>query len=437
MNSAIGILRRRIFAALLMGATLAFSAQAVERGFTSLYDGKTLDGWRAVGKQGPGYVPMGDIIDCPADGGGNLFTEKEYENFVFRFEFKLSTNANNGIGIRAPFQGDAAYMGMEIQVLDDSGPEYTKLRPEQYHGSVYDVAAARRGSLKPVGQWNTEEIVADWRHIKVTVNGKVIVDTNLNDVSDPKTLFKHPGMLRERGHIGFLGHGTHVQFRNVRVKELPSRAKENKPQAGFKALYNGKDLKGWKGLVESPAKRAKMSPEDLKTAQAKADEKMRAHWKSEKGIIEFDGKGDSLCTAKDYADFELFVDWKILAKGDSGIYLRGSPQVQIWEANSPGQKNPPVGSGGLYNNQKNPADPIAFGDKPVGEWNHFRILMVGEKVTVYLNDTLVVNNTTLENYWERNLPIYPSGQIELQNHGNNLYFKNVYVREITAKPAQH
>ena len=157
---------------------------------------------------------------------------------------------------------------------------------------------------------------------------------------------------------------------------------------------------------------------------------MREHWKAENGEIVFDGKGDSLCTKKDYGDFEMLVDWKIPPKGDSGIYLRGSPQVQIWATNSPGQFKPPDGSGGLYNNQVNPRHPLKLADNPVMEWNRFRIIMTGEQVHVFLNGELVCNNTTLENYWERDKPIYPTGQIELQNHGGPLWFKNIYIREI-------
>lgn len=195
------------------------------------------------------------------------------------------------------------------------------------------------------------------------------------------------------------------------------------PPAGFVPLFNGKDLTGWKGLVADPPKRAKMSPAELAAAQAEADRDMRAHWKPVDGILVFDGKGQNLCTARDYGDFELLVDWKIEKAGDSGIYIRGSPQVQIWED--------PVGSGGLYNNQKGPSKPLVVADRPVGEWNTFRIRMVGERVTVHLNDQLVVDDVVLENYWERDKPIYPTGAIELQNHGNTLYFRNIFVRELS------
>jgi len=203
----------------------------------------------------------------------------------------------------------------------------------------------------------------------------------------------------------------------------------NMPPEGFAALFNGTDLAGWKGLVADPPKRAAMSDEVLAKAQEEADQKMRDHWKVENGVIVFDGKGDNLCSAQDFADFELYVDWKIEAEGDSGIYLRGSPQVQIWDA---GDRD--VGSGGLFNNEKdeNPSKPLVNADNPVGEWNTFYIKMVGEHVTIKLNDQLIVDNVVLENYWERDKPIYPTGSIELQNHGNTLYFRNVFVKELAS-----
>jgi len=203
---------------------------------------------------------------------------------------------------------------------------------------------------------------------------------------------------------------------------FPAHAADNTPPEGFVALLNGKDLTGWKGLVGSPKSRAQMTPEQLADAQAKADEDIRAHWAVVDGALVFDGKGKSLCTAKDYGDFELYVDWKILPGGDSGIYLRGSPQVQIWDR--------PEGSGGLYNNKENPSKPLKKADNPIGQWNTFYVKMVGERVTVKLNGELVVDDVVMENYWERDKPIYPAGQIELQNHGNTLYFGNIYVREI-------
>jgi hypothetical protein len=144
-------------------AVNSLTPKEAAQGWKLLWDGKTLNGWKLVGGHGPGYLVQDARIVCPADGGGNLFTEKEYANFVFRFEFKLEEGSNNGIGIRAPYEGDAAYQGMEIQILDNDAPRYRKLRAAQYHGSIYDVIPAKTGFLKPTGQWNEEEITARGR----------------------------------------------------------------------------------------------------------------------------------------------------------------------------------------------------------------------------------------------------------------------------------
>ena len=212
----------------------------------------------------------------------------------------------------------------------------------------------------------------------------------------------------------------------------------NKPPKGFIALFNGKDLTGWKGLLKSPydnpSRRATLSQDELKQLQEEANDDMRAHWKVADGALVFDGKGHSLCTAKVYGDFEMLVDWKIKKDGDSGIYLRGTPQVQIWDtANT--RVGAEVGSGGLYNNKENESKPKKVADRPVGEWNTFRIFMIGDLVTVILNGEIVVDNVVMENYWERDKPIYPTGQIELQNHGNTLYFRNIFIKELPTTSA--
>ncbi len=197
-------------------------AATPEKGFVSLFDGKTLQGWQMVVKKGGGYVVQDGLLVCPADGGGNLFTDKEFANFIFRFEFRLEEGSNNGVGIRSPLAGDAAYSGMEIQILDSEAPVYKgKLKPAQYHGSIYDVFPAKHGHLKKTGEWNSEEIVAKGRRITVTLNGATMVDADLDSVKDPVVLQKHPGLARASGHIGFLGHGTRVEFRNIRIQELP------------------------------------------------------------------------------------------------------------------------------------------------------------------------------------------------------------------------
>jgi hypothetical protein len=200
--------------------SVALSAGA-ESGFVSLFDGKTLNGWKLVHGRGPGYVVENGVLVCPAEGGGNLFTANEYSDFVLRFDFRLSEGGNNGVGIRAPLEGDAAFQGMEIQILDDTHERYRgRLKPTQFHGSIYDVVPAKQGFRKPAGEWNTQEITARGRRITIKLNGHTIVDADLDSVKDPDVLKRHPGLARASGHIGFLGHGTRVEFRNIQIQEL-------------------------------------------------------------------------------------------------------------------------------------------------------------------------------------------------------------------------
>jgi hypothetical protein len=198
---------------------------------------------------------------------------------------------------------------------------------------------------------------------------------------------------------------------------------------GFVSLFNGKDLTGWKGLVMNPVARAKMSDSALKAAEQKASEKMKNDWIAKDGLLVFTGHGDNLATEKKYGDFEMYVDWKITEKGDAGIYLRGTPQVQIWDT-SRREVGAQVGSGGLYNNIKNKSKPLVVADNKIGEWNNFHIIMKGAEVTVYLNGVLVTDNVTLENFWDRKSAIFAKEQIELQAHGTYVAYRNIYIREI-------
>ncbi len=204
-------------------------------------------------------------------------------------------------------------------------------------------------------------------------------------------------------------------------------------ETGFVSMFDGKSLQGWKGLVENPIARAKMSAAQLAKAQAKADEQMRKDWKVEDGCLVFEGSGfDNLCTEKQYGDFEMYVEWMLDPAGpeaDAGIYLRGTPQVQIWDT-ARVNVGAQVGSGGLYNNQKNISKPKKVADNKLGEWNTFYIKMVGDRVTVLLNGEKVVDNVMMENYWDRKQPIFPTEQIELQAHGSRCSFRNLYIKEL-------
>ncbi|MDL2220952.1 DUF1080 domain-containing protein [Parabacteroides sp. OttesenSCG-928-N08] len=203
--------------------------------------------------------------------------------------------------------------------------------------------------------------------------------------------------------------------------------------AGYVSMFNGTDLTGWKGLVANPIVRAKMKPAELAKAQIKADEQMRNDWKVENGCLVFDGTGyDNLCSEKQYGDFEMYVDWLLDPSGkeaDAGIYLRGTPQVQMWDT-ARVKAGAQVGSGGLYNNQTHPSKPLKVADNKLGEWNTMFIRMVGDRVTVVLNGELVVDEVILENYWNRSMPIFPVEQIELQAHGSKVYYRNLYIKEL-------
>jgi hypothetical protein len=434
--------------------------------WSSLFNGKDLEGWTG---DTDGYVAEDGLLVCKK-GGKNLLSEKEYSDFAFQFEFKLEESGNNGVGIRVPKGGHPASNGMEIQILDHHGSRYNVdaemdngrsrklswLKPWQYHGSVYGIVPAKTGYLKPVGEWNSQTIIAIDDHIMVILNGAVIVDAFLDETTAVDG-GQHPGMKSRKGHLVFAGHNDRVEFRNLQVADYsaspskPKSAYDNTPPSGFSALFNGNDLSGWKGLAHKNAnERRALTGEAVDKAQTAADQVMREHWSVADAILTYDGKGQSLCTAKDYGDFEFYIDWKIPPGADSGIYLRGTPQIQIWDPWDPRVKagqDPPstseqwvaayrngrnLGSGGLWNNKRWRNAPTTLADKKPGEWNTFFIRMVGDKVSIWLNDKLIVDRVALENYWDKSglSPLARADQIELQHHGSALYFKNLYIREL-------
>ncbi|MEX2580750.1 MAG: DUF1080 domain-containing protein [Verrucomicrobiales bacterium] len=428
-----------------------------------LFNGEDLAGWQGDTE---GYVVKDGILVCEK-GGKGLETEEEYSDFVFRFEFKLTESGNNGLGIRVASGGHAARDGMELQILDHRGDRYhvetedgkrvMTLDPWQVHGSIYGVHPAKTGYLKPLDEWNEQVVVCIEDHVKVVLNGAVILDAYLDKLT-PASGRDHPGLKRRSGHIVFAGHNDEIEFRNIDIADFaPSSAEapkteDNTPPPHFTALFNGKNLDGWKGLADKDAnKRRALEGEDLKKAQAEADETMKEHWSVADGVLTYDGEGQSLATDKDYGDFEMYVDWKIPPGADSGIYLRGTPQIQIWDPWDPRTKDKELpetpeewveaykngrnlGSGGLWNNRRTSNRPLVLADKPPGEWNTFLVRMVGDKVSIWLNGKLVVDRTELENFWDREgnrtAPLPRADQIELQHHGSELFFKNLYIREL-------
>ena len=204
-------MKKQIIAFILL---LTFGAQADEKGFKSIFNGKDLTGW----KNAKYLVENGVLVSK----GGNLVTEKQYSNYVFKFDFLLPPGGNNGLGIHYPGKGDAAYSGMELQILDNTHPKYSKLKDYQYHGSLYTLQAAKRGHLKPVGEWNHQKVTVDGPLVKVELNGTVILDANLDELNKKKP--KHKGAKRRSGHICFCGHGASVKFKNITIKELATKA---------------------------------------------------------------------------------------------------------------------------------------------------------------------------------------------------------------------
>lgn len=212
------------------------------------------------------------------------------------------------------------------------------------------------------------------------------------------------------------------------------------PPEGFTALFNGENLEGWYGLNENPKKMWALSKEDQAKKRAASLVEFKKHWTAENGELVNDGFGDYATTEQDYGDYELLIDYKTVAKADSGIYLRAVPQVQIWDFTEEGGKwniGADKGSGGLWNNSPGAAgkDPLVLADHDFGDWNSFRILQTGARTTIYLNGKLVVDHATMENYWDRKNPLWKRGPIQLQTHGGEIRWRNIFIREIQAEEA--
>jgi hypothetical protein len=213
------------------------------------------------------------------------------------------------------------------------------------------------------------------------------------------------------------------------------RADDPVPPAGFRAIFNGRDLSGWFGL--NPHTVAKLQGDKREASLKQQRAEFAKHWRVENGELVNDGTGPYATTEEEFGDIELHIEYKTVPKADSGIYLRGTPQVQIWDINQASvpdkpDRNPNKGSGGLFNNTpKTPGrDPLVVADKPFGQWNAFRIRQIGNRTWVWLNDQLVVDGAVMENFWDRNQPLPAKGPIMLQTHGGEIRWRNIFVRSI-------
>lgn len=404
-------------AAIVCGAHVSAADALVLR---PLFNGKDLTGWK-----GEGYAVEGGAIVCTPK-GRNLITEETFANFVLDFEFQLTPGANNGLGIHYPGTGDAAYTGMEVQILDSTAEKYKDLKDYQFHGGLYTMAAAKQGFLKPVGEWNRQRVTVMGPSLVVQLNGEIILNVNLDEMS--AKFPKHEGVKRRAGHIGWLGHGDRVAYRNINIGELPPVANEEGVKAGgFTRIFDGTTLNGWKHTPDI------------------------SNWKAVHGILKHNGQAGpikDLWTEKSYGDLTLVCDWRWSGRGpqksqpkvmpdgsnngkveieefDSGIYLRGNTksQVNLW--------NWPIGSGEVYGYRtdakmsaevKAAVTPKANADKPIGEWNRTMIQLKGDRLTVTLNGKVVITNAQLPGIPE-------SGPIGLQHHGSAIDFANIWIKE--------
>lgn len=404
-------------AALVCGASLFAAEELVLR---PLFNGTDLSGWK-----GEGYVVEDGTIVCTPQ-GKNLMTEETFANYVLDFEFQLTPAANNGLGIHYPGIGNPAFTGMEVQILDSTHPKYADLKDYQFHGSLYTLAAAKQGALKPVGEWNQQRVTVMGPTIKVELNDQIILRANLDDLAARH--LEHEGVKRRSGHIGFLGHGDRVAFRKIHIGELPPVANEDGVKAaGYTRIFDGKSLQGWKHTPET------------------------RNWYATNSILKHDGEPGpikDLWTEKSYKNFTLVFDWRWSGRGpmnsqplvqadgsqqgaaeieefDSGIYLRGNTksQVNLWNWN--------VGSGEVYGYRMDPAMPAEVkaavtpkvrADRPIGEWNRTMITLVGDRLTVSLNGRVVIDNARLPG-------IPGEGPIGLQHHGSAIDFANIWILE--------
>lgn len=220
---------------------------------------------------------------------------------------------------------------------------------------------------------------------------------------------------------------------------IPSARGFDAPE-GFRPLFNGKDLAGWHGMPHfDPRKLDEMTEEDAAAKRLEWNEDAKKHWSVDEGELVNDGHGAYLVTDEEFGDYEFLIEYKTVARADSGIYLKATPQVQIWDYTDPGKfkLNADLGSGGLWNNSAGAPgkNPFVLADKAFGEWNSFRIRQLGARTSVWLNDMLVVDNAIMENYWDRKSPLFARGPIELQTHGGEIRWRNIYIREIEPEEA--
>ncbi|MDR3196379.1 MAG: DUF1080 domain-containing protein [Planctomycetaceae bacterium] len=398
------------------------SPEEKAEGFQLLFDGKQLSPkiWQSAID---GYPVEDGAIVCRK--GGNLLTVKEYGDFVLRFEFLLPPDGNNGVGIRAESPAkDAAYHGMEIQILDNNSEKYKKSKPYQFHGSIYGVVPVKRNAdkndyHKPLGEWNFEEITASGSRIKIVLNGETVLDADIAEFKDKPTPDgkEHPGLHREKGFLGFLGHGHPVRFRNIRVKELNALTEKEKND-GFELLFDGKTLSPeiWKNGIQG--------------------------YPVENGEIVC-REGGTLATIKEYGDFIFRFEFLLPPGGNNGIMVRGGTEIQVLDHFHERYKDlkPYQYHGSIYYSVPSRRVPEKNDfHKPVGQWNYEEIIVRGTHYRVVLNNNTILDADVAELKGKPSMD--GNEHPELQNtkgslgflgHGDPVRFRNIRVKEFPSK----
>lgn len=411
--------------ALLLFAPLVLAAADPDPiDFTPLFNGKDLEGW-----SGDGYEVEDGILVCTTE-GKTLVSDRRYANYILDFGFRLPPAGNNGIGIHYPGEGEPDVTGIESQILDNSAEKWADLKPYQYHGSLYTLAAAEGAQLRPVGEWNYERLLVLGSLVRTGLNGGRILDADLDALA--REFPQHEGVRRRSGQLVLCGHGDRVEFRGLRIAELPPAANiQGVEEAGFTRLMNDTSLDGWKAAPGS-----------------------EEHWQVHNRILKFDGSDDAdgavLWSERSFGDFQLVLDWRWSGIGeavecpilnadgtdsgrratvegqDSGISLRGDAkaEVNLW--------NWPVGSGELpgvrSDESQDPelraaATPKRKADRPLGEWNRMMITLEDGELAVTLNGVVVIEGAKLPGIPEE-------GPIGLLQQGSAIDFANVWIKEL-------
>jgi len=398
---------KRITIFLLINA-IAWSSisRATEEGFVPLFNGKNLNGWVNVNCAPETWTVRDGMIICTGIPTGVLRTEKQYENYILELEWRhMKSRGNAGLFIHSDpvtAPGQPFTRSIEIQIMDGNAGDMFSIHgatmtPDKPHPKGWTRSLPSVDRMNPTGQWNHYRVESLDGAATLAVNGKIVTrGYHLNP---------------RKGYICLESEGSEVHFRNIRIRELPGTNPPAdaiaKKDEGFRSLYNGLDLRGWK--------------------QPKGHE---GHWRAKNWILDYDGKSKAqdkhLWTEQAFGNFTLIVDWRLPAAGDSGIYLRGSSksQINIW--------NWPVGSGEIWGYRmdetmppdvRKAATPILKADNPIGKWNRFEITVIGDKVTVVLNEKTVIREARLPGMPER-------GPIALQHHGDPVQFANIYIKEL-------